>query len=278
MKDCILLSVKDSHFILDDWKYIVSNNGMEFRKTLLDWFNYQLGDTAIYVLRDCKISEVLSINDKQRFDELMIEGLPIVNESSRGLKIVSYMDLMNYLADISGYTYLKELGLSDLDKEDYSKYREKVFQKWYSPYLINPFILYDLKEFNAPSDLSNYWCSCKDNEELSKIYNYTRLGYYTHYAKLWYRDLYCIFSKGKELEFQKKYKEYKLEWTKKCITESYWNLLDFDVETYILRWLMRDYLTGNFKPSLFESNVKKSENRIKLVVVKGGKDKTVKGR
>ena len=79
MKDCILLSVKDSHFILDDWKYIVSNTGMKFRKTLLDWFNYQFGDTAIYVLRDCKISEVLSINDKQRFDELMVEGLPIVN-------------------------------------------------------------------------------------------------------------------------------------------------------------------------------------------------------
>ena len=26
--------------------------------------------------------------------------------------------------------FAKELGLSDLDKEDYSKYREKVFQKW----------------------------------------------------------------------------------------------------------------------------------------------------
>ncbi len=151
MKDCILLSVKDSYFILDDWKYIVSNTGMEFRKTLLDWFNYQYSDTVIYVLRDCKISEVLSINDKQRFDELMVEGLPIVNESSRGLKIVSYIDLMNYLADISGYTYLKELGLSDLDNEEYSKYRDVVFQKWNAPYLVTPFILYDLKEFNAPS-------------------------------------------------------------------------------------------------------------------------------
>lgn len=278
MKDCILLSVKDSYVILDDWKYIVNNTGMEFRKTLLDWFNYQFGDTVIYVLRDCKISEVLSINDKQRFDELMVEGLPIVNESSRGLKIVSYMDLMNYLADISGYTYLKELGLSDLDNEGYSKYKDVVFQKWNAPYLVTPFILYDLKEFNAPSDLENYWCTCKDNEELNKIYNYTRLGYYIQYAKLWYRDLYRIFSKGKELEFQKKYKEYNLEWTKKCIIESCWNLFDFDLETYIFKWLMRDYLTGNFKPSLFDNDVEKSENRIKLVVVKGGKDKTVKGR
>lgn len=274
MKDCILLSVKNSYFILDDWKYIVNKSGEGFRKELQNWFNYQYGDILIYVLRNAELSETLSINDKQRFDELMTEGLPVVDETSRGLKIVSYMDLMNYIADISGYTYLKELGLAGLDKEEYSKYRGKIFQKWTAPYLVNPFILYALEEFNAPSDLSNYWCSRKDNEELSKIYNYTRLGYYTQYARLWYRDLYRIFSKSNELEFKKKYKEYKLEWTKKLITEPYWNLLDLDLETYVLKWLMRDYLNRELKPSLFNYLEDSKEiNSLKLVVVKGGKGK-----
>ena len=266
MKDCILLVVKQPLCVLADWEYIVTLNGIEHRKALSQWFDYNYNDLPIYVLRNNKISEILSIHDKSRFDELLLEGLPIVDETCRGLKILSYMDLMIYIADISGYSYVKSLGFNDLDSKDYDEYRDTVLKKWGSPYLINPFILYELNEFGAPEDFEKYWCSQKENPELSETYHWTRLGYYAVYLKLWYADLYNIFSEGKELEFKEKLNEYRIKKTEELLKEPFWNFLGLDFDTYVLRYLMNDFLIKNSysnKEPLFKG---KNISKCKLII------------
>ena len=68
----MLLVVKQPLCVLADWEYIVTLNGIEHRKALSQWFDYNYNDLPIYVLRNNKISEIFFLSSPKRFHYVMI--------------------------------------------------------------------------------------------------------------------------------------------------------------------------------------------------------------
>ena len=102
LKDCILLCIERKDKVQKEWEYLFTLNELDFKGALDTWFEYYYGQTSLYVICNNEIVEQFSFKDKKKCDAAFSKGLPVVDDTCKGIKISSHTELMSYMYDMSG--------------------------------------------------------------------------------------------------------------------------------------------------------------------------------